>query len=94
MSKRKRDATLREQADSAFAIIRACSDALSGHDANVQGAVLADLLATWLAGHRVTGDPKATDVMRETLLSLHLGAVRGLIPINDLRINETLKRRN
>jgi hypothetical protein len=48
----------------------------------VQGAVLADLLAIWLAGHHVAGDEDATRKMRAELLSMHCTMVRELTSIN------------
>jgi hypothetical protein len=48
----------------------------------LQGAVLADLLAIWLAGHHVTGDEDATRKMRAELLAEHCFAVRQLTEIN------------
>lgn len=68
------------------------SPLLAGRPAELVGAVLADLLATWLASH-VLADPTsdtegainqvATNQMREQLIDLHLRAVRSLIPINE-----------
>ena len=55
---------------------------LAGHDPIVQGAVLADLLSMWLAGHVVEGDDKATERLRRDLLKVHVAFVKGLIPIN------------
>jgi hypothetical protein len=48
---------------------------LAGLPPQVQGAALADLLATWLAGH----EPE----LREALLDLHIHTVRELVPINE-----------
>jgi hypothetical protein len=47
---------------------------LAGLAAEVQGAVLADLLAIWLAGH----NPE----LREDMLVMHLGMVRKLLTVN------------
>jgi hypothetical protein len=47
---------------------------LGGQHPAVQGAVIADLLAIWLAGH--------DHDIREALLDSHLGHVRELIPVN------------
>lgn len=55
---------------------------LAGRPSPVQSAVLADLLASYLAGHIVRADPAGTDELREQLLALHLGLVRQLIPVN------------
>jgi hypothetical protein len=56
----------------------------AGKPSPVQGAALADLLAMWLAGHFDANDPEseATEQIRETMLELHLRAVRDLIPVN------------
>jgi hypothetical protein len=59
---------------------------LAGQPPPVQGAVLADLLATWLAGHRGT-TITSTDEMREELLRLHLETVRALVPVNAAHIH-------
>lgn len=63
-------------------LVRQISPLLVGKSANVQGAALADLLAIWLAGHVIRGDPKMTKKMREMMLKAHIVAVRGLIPLN------------
>jgi hypothetical protein len=57
---------------------------LAGRPVETQGAVLADLLAIWLAGHQVEGDPEATRAMREALLAFHLEQVRDLTKVNAL----------
>jgi hypothetical protein len=68
------------------------SAALGGLDPGLQGAVLADLVATWLAGF--TGDkPAAVDRLREELLALHVDTVRELIPINEARLIGRVARR-
>jgi hypothetical protein len=56
-------------------IVDQCRTLFAGHEAGIQGAALADLLATWLAGH--------PPPMREKLLELHVEGVRALIPHND-----------
>ena len=63
-------------------LIDAIRPLLAGKPAPVQGAALADLLATWLAGHRA--DEKAqTDWLRAVLLEEHIATVRELIPENE-----------
>lgn len=49
---------------------------LAGHPPEIQGAVLAELTSLWLAG--VQGAPE----LREALLTMHIGMVRKLTPIN------------
>lgn len=56
---------------------------LAGHPPMVQGAVLADLLAIWIAGHIVVGKPTRTAEIREAFLERHLELVRELIPVNE-----------
>jgi hypothetical protein len=62
---------------------------LAGHPASVQGAVLADLLAIWLAGHVIPSDDVETAKFREDLLQSHLAIVRKLIPVNAELIGTT-----
>jgi hypothetical protein len=63
------------------------SAALAGRHPLIQGAVLADLVATWLAGY--TGEhTKQVDRMREELLQLHVDTVRRLIPVNEQKMME------
>ena len=55
---------------------------LAGQPPEIQGAVLADCLAIWLAGHYVTGDEDATRTMRAEFLAAHFSLVRQLVPVN------------
>jgi hypothetical protein len=61
--------------EEAVSIAARCHPLLAGHHPVIQGAALADLLATWLAGH----DPE----VREALLDAHVHIVRELVPINE-----------
>jgi len=56
---------------------------LKGSHPMIQGAVLADLLAIWLAGHRSSDGAEATRGFREELLERHLAVVWELIPVNE-----------
>ena len=60
---------------------------LAGHPPPIQGAVLADLLAIWLAGHIIPNDQQQTDAMRVRVLKAHLAMVRGLLPVNAAHIH-------
>jgi hypothetical protein len=60
---------------------------LAGHAPEDQGAVLADLLARWLAGHIVRDDAAETSRLRGNLLTMHVAAVRQLIPPNARKIH-------
>jgi hypothetical protein len=62
---------------------------LAGQPPELQGAVLADCLAIWLAGHHVAGDAEATQRMRAELLAMHCAAVRQLTAINARIIGTT-----
>lgn len=55
---------------------------LGGYPPEVQGAVLADLLAMWLAGHRARDESK-TAPMRAALLHMHIKAVTQLVAMED-----------
>jgi hypothetical protein len=44
----------------------------------IQGAVLADLLSVWIAGHHPS--------LRENLLAAHIDAVRALVPETEKEI--------
>jgi hypothetical protein len=66
------DNTLRARAMSVYAIVDEIRPLLGGRDASVQGAVLAVLLAYWIAGHMPP--------IREDVLKDHIDAVRGMVP--------------
>jgi hypothetical protein len=84
----------RDEAEEAYALSRALAKKLVGKSVQVQGAVLADLLAIWLAGHVNLDNPDDSDAIREELLAAHLVAVRALVPINyEEKVKPLLKRR-
>jgi hypothetical protein len=60
--------------ETAISLAKRIHPLLAGQHPAVQGAALADLLATWLAGFE-------PDV-REALLDNHVHTVRELVPIN------------
>jgi hypothetical protein len=54
---------------------------LAHHHPTLQGAVLAELLSIWIAGH--VADTKGnTRKLRKEVLNMHVEQVRKLIPIN------------
>jgi hypothetical protein len=55
---------------------------LRGRSPVVQGAVIADLLAIWLAGHQVEGSTEATRKLRADMLAAHVAMVEELVAIN------------
>jgi hypothetical protein len=66
----------------AESLARTIGGLLYGKGPMVQAAVLADLTATWLAGHRAD-TPDATRGLRAELLSLHCTAIRKLVRLAD-----------
>ena len=70
--------TRSDQAHEVEAIVEAIRPMLAGKTPEVQGAVLADLLAIFLAGHH----PE----LREQLLTMHIEGVRKLIAPNEAAI--------
>ena len=75
-----------EQVDQVKALINRISPILHGHDRRVQGAVLADLLATWLAGHYVPDDRLQTTLLRGRIFHEHMKIVRDLTKVNAMQI--------
>lgn len=67
-----------ELTDEALAVSKDIASLLKGRDPGVQGAVLADLLSIYLAGH-------APD-LREEILQMHIEAVRELVPVSEKQI--------
>jgi hypothetical protein len=60
--------------------------ALSGKGAALQGALLADMVALWLAGHIVTDDEAASAAAREMILRDWLDTVWKLVPLAEAEI--------
>ena len=77
---------MREDVAKAAELIDEIGGLLWGYGPDMQGAILADLLAMWLAGHLVPGDKAATKKAREALLQEHIKCVRELIPENEKEI--------
>jgi hypothetical protein len=71
------DATL------ALQIVERIKPLLAGQPTLVQGAVLADLLSIWLAGHFLMGNAAI-----ESVLTSHIDAVRRLIPVSILELKQ------
>jgi hypothetical protein len=63
-------------------VVKRIMPMLAGRPPELQGAVVADLLAMWLAGDLVPSDPEATREIRERILAEHVEAVRELIQVN------------
>jgi hypothetical protein len=74
-----------EQVDKVKMLTDRISPILHGHNPEIQGAVLAELLATWLAGHVVPGDRMQTILLRGRLFHEHMKMVRDLTKLNAMR---------
>jgi hypothetical protein len=80
--------SVREAADRAAEVSRQIEPLLAGLGPDVQGAILANLTAMWLAGHMSEDhdDHARTVIIREKILSLHIEAVRSLIAPSEREI--------
>jgi hypothetical protein len=65
-----------------LAVVDRIKPLLRGQQPELQGAVLAELLSIWLAGHVVRGDAQATQQLRAELLAKHCSVVRQLTEVN------------
>lgn len=75
------------EAQEVEALVQRMRPLLAGRASQVQGAALADLLAIFVAGHIIKGDPGKTQAMRERLLTLHIDVVRQLVDVNSETIH-------
>lgn len=73
---------MRDDLSASLALARTIAPILAGHPPEVQGAALADLLATWIAGHSAP-TPEDTAKLRDALIRFHMKAVRALADIAD-----------
>ena len=69
---------------------------LHGLPPDMQGAMLAHLLAKWLCGHMMLDDGDVinrveTDALREHLVEVHLAFVASLLPIEEEHLMENIK---
>ena len=65
--------------EAADAIVERIAPILANRNVELQGAVVADLAAIWLAGHRTTEGRAEGNKMREELLALLAEHVRELV---------------
>jgi CRP-like cAMP-binding protein len=70
----------------AEAVSKEIQKLLRGLGPKIQGAVLADLLSLWLAGHFVARKPAQTSELREALLIEHITTVRKLVSESEKEI--------
>jgi hypothetical protein len=66
------------KAEHVMDLVKRIRPILAGEGADVQGAVLADLLAMWLAGH--VGPPDEIMALRSRVLITHIEGVCSLVP--------------
>jgi len=59
-------------------LVEAIKPIMAGQNPAIQGAVLGDLMAMWLAGH--------PDFIREAMLELQMSHIRRLMPIMEARL--------
>ena len=75
------DADVAGFAAGADALLERIAPILAGQPAELQGAVVSDLAAIWIAGHRVENGRAEGDRMRAELLQMHAEHVRELVDI-------------
>lgn len=76
-----------------FSLVDRIRPILANQDTSVQGAVLAELLSLWLAGHILEPrDDQAQAELREELMQHHMRLVRNLIPYNEETIRENMRK--
>lgn len=75
--------TRADPVDQVMVIVDAVRPLLRGKRPEIVGAALAELLATWVAGHFVPGSRGETIEIRASLLSQHLRAVAELVEAAD-----------
>ena len=63
------------------AVFHRIAEILLDQPPHVHGALLADLLATWLAAHRSADVNMTTDEVRDEMLRRHMRTVRRLLPL-------------
>jgi hypothetical protein len=79
------DPDLSAMASEAEAIVNRIKPHLAGVETQIIGAVLGDLVAMFIAGHRAEdpgGKAADTKAIQELVLQMHIDLVRSLIPIN------------
>lgn len=83
-----------EQADTAIELVEKIAPLLAGYPPHVQSAVLADLMAMWLAGHQDFANHESDDVkkLRKQLFGLWCKTVLDLVPVNVARLLERAQK--
>jgi hypothetical protein len=72
-------ANLQAFAAESDAIVEQIKPLLAGKGSVIQGLVLAELAAVWVAGHVVEGDPEATRALQAEMLKIHQQTVTLLV---------------
>jgi hypothetical protein len=72
----------------AMALIEKASALFAYQHPQLVGPALADLMAKWLAGHVVLGNPKATRKVRQRVLEIQLRAIWQFVNLIDKMATE------
>jgi hypothetical protein len=72
-------------------IVEQIGPLLSGQGPGVQGAVLADLTAMWLASHIVPGDEPASLNARRQIFQVHVEHIWELVRVNEIEVLRRLR---
>jgi hypothetical protein len=79
---RRDERTMPDGSREALEISEKVTALLAGHTPELTGAVLAELVSGWIAGHVVFGDAKATDQWRQVRFDEFVDMTRGLLTTN------------
>jgi hypothetical protein len=82
MSEPQMNAKIDQLSAEVMETVKSIMPLLKGKPPPVQGAVLADLLAMWLAGHWIPDDPEETREIRAQMLAQHMETVIALTEMN------------
>ena len=82
--------TIDDEARKVARLVEKIRPLLAGQNPDLIGAALADLTATWAAGHLVPNNPDQTAMLRASLLALHVEAVCRLVDVNAKMIGTAL----
>jgi hypothetical protein len=88
------DEEMKSMTDEVVRLTEEIKPMLAGHKPEVQSAVLAELLATWVLGFQVPGNPKAGIEMQDKFLAGHLNLMMELIKCQQADAYKEVMRRN
>ena len=82
-----------EEGEEVLELTERISPLLHGNPPGVQGAVLAELVARFVAGHFHDDGKEASAKVRRSVIADFVKLVRGLVPFHVEAVNEFKKRR-